>query len=1635
MTLAWSVRQQTSLTFHVEANVASGGGTWMVALGPLFGLWRNNGGLGGGCVGQGSHADGFGRFGSGGLLLDRSARHIVFFLSNGGGGGKKFGKGEKNRGREIGREGNVLVGFLSCPRLDDKKKGFLFFVCTRKRKDEKKKKSWTRRKGEGVPPRPKIMQDWLSALERLLTGTPWQVTALDVRALRRLLRSVFPADPVLCALDIREEEESVTEGLQRSLVETVRQLSLNFERQNGRDERLLRRDLIRNLQSVAQHYRIYRRDVTVLMLELLNWRVSCLIAGIGAQTSVHRQWVIVPLLMRNAERSARQLHCAIETLGMPALLGDLTGQVDDRLYPLVELADKLPPLERMVPRLIDDDGEGGSRGGDFDGMKNLDLNDLLWRTCPEQATLLRVCRDPDAIERFLIADRMLQHSEIIIPPISVRNEKFHSLHRASKRPQLSCLPGYSEAILPMILRYEAKLTRDQQLRAPSAVQSGPMTVINPHLASSSTFSCGQSSSSSSSLPSSTKGSRRSPLLLSVPYLTSRKPLSYLNHQRPYVPVLIRGPIKEVVRTQRTNFTLGVIDSYFDHSPVSSSGSAPETEDHYGIWLGRDAVTQLDHYMVGNLLDDRWIAFTLDRRMMQRHAVTIRHLMPQLSEHMFRLSGQSSTSSSSSSSPCLTVRDYRTLYDRLPQHEEQYATLGWLRDLMYPERMRHYGVRPTPFEAYLLRPARHPKTVNLMSVSDTLRDPSDRHLPNGLERIFLIRKDTITWRHFPNPTLPAPASSGLSDYDELDDDDDDDDDGWPRIVIDDDDDDDEHEGDDDNNTKGPIDSSESSNTGPIDRAVNGLRRFLSVQSKCPPPPHPSAPVRPKRKRGEREMTMMMTAEELRAEEQRFLHGQILHPLHPTDPYKRRLREVESALASEWTTTSVEEDEPLHEQLERFLNSGSAPSASPPTLSPLAHCRWIEMRVALERAEELLHFLRRAGLDVFCRTMSMCPLDTIEQSDVREGPLIHFRVYDEMAYLVRKSLTERSLYVRDDLHRERALTIEHVRPETFRTWAGRLVDKWLRCDPDISDTRMMLSCLQPLRSYVIRELSERGQRGERPTIFTPQYLRTFANVLFDQGPVTLSMSQAAQLLDAYYWVHLAMHRPTDNDEVRCYRSVLDFYAQCGFEARLKKPHDRTGANRGKTTASGLPRIYGTPDARLGHNFLKSRHIIIGPNCQPVAFSSTPPRHNASKKPLVVHGPDGAFRSRNSASTSLIVPSTRKMTQSSSSPASPFTSTPGTPVFSPRPNTPAFSPPPLSPSSSSVSAVTPNGQKLITGFFLPVQHSYETPFEREPATSVSSSPPTALSPPQLHYDAVPYRFNLPPEETTTIQIHDDVKKMTDDDNADDDKNTDDDDNDNDMTKKRTARTLKYRNVLSCFRKLGCRVRGLMERETIDPPERKLPPNPYHRDEDDGRIELLKSEIKSENISGHDESDGDGEDDEDDDDDVDGDDATYEAEAELLMRSIEMNSRVIVGLDTQRPTNDTVLIPTPSSGRKDPVSRREGKNRRKRRATLSDCHTSPTLPSPRKKRRVSSAPSGLTKKKQNKRPTVRARPVLSGADLDIDGEDDVAEQVEVLASSSSSSLFSSSSSSSSALNPLSLLMRMDDAIGLCGLPEIKDE
>ena len=270
-----------------------------------------------------------------------------------------------------------------------------------------------------------------------------------------------------------------------------------------------------------------------------------------------------------------------------------------------------------------------------------------------------------------------------------------------------------------------------------------------------------------------------------------------------------------------------------------------------------------------------------------------------------------------------------------------------------------------------------------------------------------------------------------------------------------------------------------------------------------------------------------------------------------------------------------------------------------------------------AEPLRLILMASGFDACVNGSAAFPevphgVHTIcDARDVKDGVHVHFVVRFDHALLVRKCLESHGFVVQDEFYHRRGLWIFSQDQQELRKRAVSHVDamtKRLSEDhkrkrgpevvPEASWVRqaeraIAFSVRPPLRTYVIGVLHERGS-----TVYTDQYLERYRDTLYDRGPA-LTPEQTVQLLDAYYWTHLA-----PPDRRIDFSDVIQFYWSAGRTVRLKRPHCITGENRGRTSVSGLKRQYSGASARR-HMLLPSRHLETTPTGEEQAKNRVKPR----------------------------------------------------------------------------------------------------------------------------------------------------------------------------------------------------------------------------------------------------------------------------------------------------------------------------------------------------------------------------------------------------------------------------------------------
>ena len=144
-------------------------------------------------------------------------------------------------------------------------------------------------------------------------------------------------------------------------------------------------------------------------------------------------------------------------------------------------------------------------------------------------------------------------------------------------------------------------------------------------------------------------------------------------------------------------------------------------------------------------------------------------------------------------------------------------------------------------------------------------------------------------------------------------------------------------------------------------------------------------------------------------------------------------------------------------------------------------------------------------------------------------------------------------------------------------------------------------EPMRSYLIvyydqssksKENSELRQDDEEPLVFA-RAIRNQSKIYHKAAP--LSGLQQEQILDAYYWVHMA---PVPNP---IYQKVLNYYEERGYMIRIKHGYVRTGRHSGRCSASGHRRNY-DPIRQTAYS-IPSKYTKLDENGRVVALVRQP------------------------------------------------------------------------------------------------------------------------------------------------------------------------------------------------------------------------------------------------------------------------------------------------------------------------------------------------------------------------------------------------------------------------------------------------
>jgi len=229
-------------------------------------------------------------------------------------------------------------------------------------------------------------------------------------------------------------------------------------------------------------------------------------------------------------------------------------------------------------------------------------------------------------------------------------------------------------------------------------------------------------------------------------------------------------------------------------------------------------------------------------------------------------------------------------------------------------------------------------------------------------------------------------------------------------------------------------------------------------------------------------------------------------------------------------------------------------------------------------------------------------------------------------VRQVIEANNYKVSDAIIRERRLDIRPMKFEELQQQAEDYVEDELKKNTKYGNIIDRERVKQPLWSFVIRYMHKKG-------LITDKVLAKFREVLYEK-PSKLTPEQYVQAYDAYYWVSLA----PDGKKKLEYRWVLDEYRKAGFVVMLINTYLRTGANRGRSSASGELRKFRADRANV-YDKLPSKHITEDDQHKKIAVKPVP-RDSKSLYNYVKTDSGAIFVSRSSTDPNLTEVTTRTL-----------------------------------------------------------------------------------------------------------------------------------------------------------------------------------------------------------------------------------------------------------------------------------------------------------------------------------------------------------------------------------------------------------
>jgi hypothetical protein len=271
-----------------------------------------------------------------------------------------------------------------------------------------------------------------------------------------------------------------------------------------------------------------------------------------------------------------------------------------------------------------------------------------------------------------------------------------------------------------------------------------------------------------------------------------------------------------------------------------------------------------------------------------------------------------------------------------------------------------------------------------------------------------------------------------------------------------------------------------------------------------------------------------------------------------------------------------------------------------------------------------------------------LEELKENDYDQKLLsITLKTHIDHMVKIRKIFEKEGYNVWDSAYRRHGIGIFYIDKDQFEQQAKLHIQQ---CKIENKDEKTIVNSVDyPLRTFVIRQLNASGS-----CIYTDSYIERNRAIMYDKGP-DLSPAQTEQVLDAYYWTHLA-----PDDKKIDYSHILKFYEGVGRYVRKKNAHEPTGSSRGRSSTSGKLRNF-RGSSRAQHNILPSPYVKLDEQGNPIAKNTSTPRkiniksknryerkyvsHKAKKYHKKNHGNINDYIIRKIHSSCVISPNNRK------------------------------------------------------------------------------------------------------------------------------------------------------------------------------------------------------------------------------------------------------------------------------------------------------------------------------------------------------------------------------------------------------------